>query len=138
MFDGRDYHQAFEQARDDLAGKILDRDEVFGHLVGLEWTLWEAIRGAMFVTGNIAGLIAILPLSIFAWRTGDFSWLAGVLGAAIWLVVTFGLYGVFRIAVHYEIGRHVKSRRFGHLDFPWLPESPNYDAVKYPREADAG
>jgi hypothetical protein len=32
MFDGRDYHQAFREARDELAVRVLDRDEVLGQL----------------------------------------------------------------------------------------------------------
>jgi hypothetical protein len=32
MFDGLDYHQAFSEARDELAGRVLDRDEVLGQL----------------------------------------------------------------------------------------------------------
>ena len=51
MFNGHDYQEAFEEARDELTGRPLTRDEVLGKLVRIEWTLWEAIRGAMILTG---------------------------------------------------------------------------------------
>jgi hypothetical protein len=129
MFDGRDYHQAFEKARDELAGRPLDRDEVLGQLVGIEWTLWEAIRGAMLITCNIAALLVVAPISYLTWNNG---WAAGALGLGIWLAVAISLYFVFKFAVHYHIARYVKGRRFGDLDLPWLPGSSNYNPNKYP------
>ena len=135
MFDGRDYHQAFEDARDKLTGRVLDRDEVLGQLVGIEWTLWEAIRGAMIITGNIAALILIAPAAYLTWQTGNSGWVVGVLFVGLWLTVTIGLYWIFKFAAYYEIARHVKGRRFGNFDLPWLPGSSNYDPSKYPSES---
>jgi hypothetical protein len=134
MFNGYDYHHAFEEARDELAGSIHDRDQVLGKLVRVEWTLWEAMRGAMIQTGSIAGLLVSAPIIHFAWLTGNSSWTAAALFLPLWLTVTTGLYWVFKFVVHFEIARHVKGRRFGHLDLPWLPGSRNYDPAKYPRD----
>ncbi len=128
MFDGRDYHQAFEEARDELAGRVLNRDEVLGKLVGIEWRLYEAIRGAMIVTGKIVALLVLAPIAYLAWNTG---WVAGGVMLGLWLAITIGLYWIFKFAVHYEIARHVKGRRFGKLDLPWLPGSSNYDPDRY-------
>lgn len=132
MFDGRDYNSAFEEARDKLADCTLDRDEVLGHLVGIEWTLWEAIRGAMIMTGNIAALFAIAPIAFFAWQSGQQGWIAGSVCIALWLTVSIGLYWIFKFVAFFEITRHVKGRKFGTIDLPWLPGSTNYDPGKYP------
>ncbi len=135
MFTGRDYHHAFEEARDELAGRLLDRDEVLGKLVGLEWTLWEAMRGAMLLTGSIAGLIVTVPISYLVSQSGNSGWPIMALLFALWLAIAVGLYWIFRFVVYVEITRHVKGRRFGDLDFPWVPGSSNYDPVKYPPQA---
>lgn len=134
MFDGRDYHQTFEEARDELAGKTMDRDDVLGQLVSIESTLWEAVQGAMIVTGNIAALILVAPIAYLTWQSDNSGWIASALCVALWLTVTFGLYWIFKFVAYYEIGRHVKGRRFGDFDLPWLPGSSNYDPVKYPSE----
>lgn len=135
MFDGRDYHQSFEKARDELAGRVLDRDEVLGQLIGVEWTLWEAIRGAMFVASCIAAFVLVAPIAYFSWRYGALGWIGSVAVVLAWLSVATGLYWLFRATFHYEVTRHVKGRRFGHLDLPWLPGSTNFDPTRYPNES---
>lgn len=93
----------------------------------IEWTLWEAIRGAMIVTGKIVALLVVAPIAYLASNTG---WVAGVICLGVWLAITIGVYWIFKFAVHYEIARHVKGRRFGKLDLPWLPGSSNYDPAR--------
>jgi hypothetical protein len=135
MFDGRDYHQAFEEACDQLTGRVLDRNEVLGQLVGIEWTLWEAVRGAMIVVSNIITLIAIAPIAYVAWPTGNSSWIVGMIFVVLWGAVAFGIYWIFRLTAYYEIARHVKGRRFGDIDLPWLPSGTSHNSVKYPIES---
>jgi hypothetical protein len=105
---------------------VLDRDDVLGQLVSLEFTLWEAIRGAVLVTGNIAALIILAPFSYMAWQTGGPGLAMGAVLVTAWLAIAFGLYGLFKLVAHYEIGRHVKGRRFGDFDLPWLPGGTGY------------
>ncbi|WP_210484438.1 hypothetical protein [Microvirga antarctica] len=126
MVDGRDYQQSFEDALTDLTGRLLDRDDALGQLVSLEFTLWEAIRGAMIVTGNLAALVILAPISYLAWLSGSGGWVVGAAFLAAWLLITVGLYWLFKFAVHYEIGRHAKGRRFGDFDLPWLPGGTGY------------
>ena len=135
MFDGRDYHQAFEEACDQLTGRVLYRNEVLGQLVGIEWTLWEAVRGAMIVVSNIIALITIAPIAYAAWSTGNSSWIAWMIFVVLWSVVAFSIYWIFRLTAYYEIARHVKGRRFGDIDLPWLPSGTNYDPIKYPSDS---
>ena len=62
MFDGRDYHQAFREARDELAVRVLDRDEVLGQLdtrvnlarAGGSFTVLFKIGSIQAATGNQA------------------------------------------------------------------------------------
>ena len=62
MFDGLDYHQAFSEARDGLAGRVLDRDEVLGQLdtrvnlarAGEAFTVLFAVESIQAATGNQA------------------------------------------------------------------------------------
>lgn len=134
MFDGRNYHQAFEKTLDEIASRPLDRDEALGQLVGLEWTLWEAIRGAMIKASCLAGLIVVVPLGYLLSSSGSFDWVTAGALFAVWLFVCIGLYWLFKFAAFSEIGRHIKGRRFGELDLPWLPRSSNYHPTKYPIE----
>jgi len=118
MFDGRDYQESFQNALNELTSEGVDRDVVLGQLVGIEFTLWEAIRGAMILTGNIAALMIIAPVAYLAGQTSGERWVMGVVCVVAWLLITFALYWIFKFAVYYEIGRHVKGRRFGDLDLP--------------------
>jgi hypothetical protein len=127
MFDGRDYHRAFEKAIDNLTGKVLDRDDTLGQLVSLEWTLWEAIRGPVIVTRNMMAMIIIIPA---AYLFRDSGWVGGVVLVVAYFVLIVGLYWLFRFAAYWEISRHVKGRRFGDHDLPWLPSGTGYSERK--------
>jgi hypothetical protein len=134
MFDGRDYHQAFQDALDELASNPRNRDRVLGTLVSLEFTLWEAIRGAMIVTSNLVAVLILLPIGYLAWQANGSGWKLGTALFAAWLLIGLGIYWLFRFAVYCEIARHVKGRRFGDLDLPWFPSGTGYKGSQYEAE----
>jgi hypothetical protein len=75
MFYGKDYHRRFERAWDELAGRVLDRDEVLAQLLGIERTLWKAIRCASLVASSLATTVVVTPFSYLAGQSGDVRWI---------------------------------------------------------------
>jgi hypothetical protein len=71
-FTGRHYHAAFEEACDKLP-YVTDKEDVRSDLEGLEWILWEAIRGVFFYAAVlIAWIVVFLPF-YFMLRKGRYS-----------------------------------------------------------------
>jgi hypothetical protein len=123
MFNGSDYHREFEETLGNLTGRVLDQDDVLGQLVGLEFTLWEAVKGAALVTGQLLATLFIVP-AIYLLRDAGWVWIAAC--GVVYLVVITGVYWLFKLAAYWEISRHVRGRRFGDVDLPWLPSGTGY------------
>lgn len=112
-FDGRDYHQLFEEACSNL--KHLDEDVESRHsLEGIEWVLWEAIRGVFFYVAITVPLIVFAFLELAFDITEKMSTSATI---AYWTIVTIFpalfIYWLLRFVFWHEISRHVKGRTFG-------------------------
>ncbi len=115
MFDGRDYAYEFESVSADLVGEA-DLDVVKARLASLEWVLAEAFKAVLFYISIFVVLVPVLLIGFFA-GVKDASWTSqfiifGLAALAIALV-----YGLSRFILWYEIGRHVRPRRFGGLIF---------------------
>lgn len=109
-FTGRDYHAAFEEA---CATLPLEREEdgVRSRLEGLEWVLWEAIRGVFLIAAVIIGAVAVLPVRLAIGEREN--WISNAICLAAALVVAFAAYWMFRLIFHVEVSAHVKGRKFG-------------------------
>jgi hypothetical protein len=116
MFSGPDYHREFEQACDELAEMRHPKEDVRNTLIGIEWVLWEAIRG---VFGYAAFAISLPALGLYRYLVGySETWsLQTLIEAASFLVLAGVVYGVLRAIFFFEISRHVKGRKFGKLPY---------------------
>lgn len=109
-FTGRDYHYAFEEACQTLA-HTSDNGEVRSALEGMEWILWEAIRGVFFTCAVVvAGPLVMIP---YFTLSNDRTFADGAIALAISAVVAAALYWLFRLSFALEISRQVKGRTFG-------------------------
>lgn len=114
MFSGPDYNQQFEEACAELPGET-DPDMVRRNLMSIEWVLWEAIRGVFgHIALCIAALIVLPPFYLLDARQ---SWTTGLIILGLLLLLTLAIYWLCRAIFHYEIGRHVRGRRFGEGGF---------------------
>jgi uncharacterized membrane protein YraQ (UPF0718 family) len=109
-FTGRDYHTAFEEACETLPF-VTDEDEVRSSLEGIEWILWEAIRGFFFQVSIIVAGLLVLPLFYLLVPEKTFS--ANLVAMGLIIVIAVALYWLLRLAFRLEISAHVKGRRFG-------------------------
>lgn len=109
-FDGRDYHHSFEEACKKLP-YVRDSDEVRAELEGIEWQLWEAVRGVFFYgTVLTAGLI-VLPIA-YALDSPK-SFVGGMIAFVAIALLATALYWLFRFIFWEQISRHVTGRKFG-------------------------
>lgn len=109
-FNGRDYHAAFEDACATLPFET-DEGEVRDKLAGLEWILWEAVRGVFFYAAVFVGAAIVLPVQ-FALVERD-NWLLNAVFLIAMITIAFAAYWVFRLIFHFEVSIHVKGRKFG-------------------------
>lgn len=109
-FSGVDYHAAFEEACEKLA-RVRDADEVRSDLEGIEWILWEAIRGVFFLASIIAAWFIVVP--VFYFLVDEKTFVAFAIEIAIVIMLAAALYWLLRLVFHFEIAKHVKGRRFG-------------------------
>jgi len=109
-FDGTDYHQVFEKACDELPGTS-DPAVVRSELSGIEWVLWEGIRGAFVkVAVALASLIVLPPVYLLDLPQ---SLTLGLVVTGSLVGLTISIYWLCRLVFYLEIGRHVRGRRFG-------------------------
>ncbi|ESX29955.1 MULTISPECIES: hypothetical protein [unclassified Mesorhizobium] len=109
-FTGADYHRAFEEACAKLPFERAP-EIVRSELEGIEWILWETIRGTFFYVAIIvAGLIVVMPAYLLNARAsleGSVIALAAITGLAL------AVYWLCRLIFHFEVATHVKGRKFG-------------------------
>ncbi len=110
MFAGPDYDKEFDDACRDIA---LERDPelVRGRLLKVEWVLWEAIRGVFIQIASIISALIVLPFFYLLGSLGNL--VLGVGAVLAFLVLSTSFYWICRAIFHYEISRHLRSRRFG-------------------------
>ncbi|WP_394887457.1 hypothetical protein ACG873_21550 [Mesorhizobium sp. AaZ16] len=109
-FTGRDYHAAFEEACETLP-YVTDKDEVRSSLEGIEWILWEAIRGVFFYAAVLIAWLMILPPFFFL--IAERTWAASAAALGVMIVIAVALYWLLRLTVRLEISGHANGRRFG-------------------------
>lgn len=116
MFDGRSYHLEFEEACEKLVYEN-EIDEVRLALMGIEWVLWEAIRGVFFLTSVILSLLITLPFAGTIKETMGTFWGATVIVSFV-IVAALAIYCLMRIVFWAEISRHLTGRKFGDGGLP--------------------
>lgn len=110
MFNGRDYHTAFEEACELLS---IDGDDETARdaLEHVEWVLWEAIRGVFFYVAVLLAALVVLP---FLYLLGnERTMIVSVFGFAVLAVIATAIYWLCRLVFRLEVSNHVKGRRFG-------------------------
>lgn len=108
---GRDYHQAFDEACEELPN-LSNQDEVKLRLLYLERIIWEAIRGVFFLSSLASGfLIAWLISSLLPEDTNSF--IKGTIFLIFVVLLTLPGYWLLRLMFWHQISRHIKGRRFG-------------------------
>lgn len=116
MFDGRDYKVEFDSACEALA-KTNDKVEIGRILLGVEWVLEEAFRGALVIFACSLSVLVFLPISLlFDIRT--MSWTEQSVYSAFIIAFGVGVYWLGKFVIWYEISRHLKPRKFGEYRFP--------------------
>jgi hypothetical protein len=110
VFSGLEYNKEFEQACEEL---VTERDplQVRRRLMNVEWILWEAIRSVFLQVGSVVAAAIILPI-LYLNPFGR-GWIIGAVAIVAFLLISFSVYWVCRAIFHYEISRHIRSRRFG-------------------------
>ncbi len=112
-FDGRDYHQAFEDARAELVYET-DPDVISGKLEHVEWVLCEAIRSVFFWFSLALGGLIGLPVG-YILRQNDQLFLAAIVSCVLLTVVATAAYWMLRLFFYFEVSRHIQGRTFGDL-----------------------
>jgi hypothetical protein len=109
-FTGADYHQAFEEACQELARENL-QDAARAALVRVESVLWEAIQGVFVrISLAVASLVVLLPVYLLDLPQ---SLTSGLIITGTLVGLTISIYWLCRLVFSLEIGRHVRGRRFG-------------------------
>jgi hypothetical protein len=109
-FTGHDYHLAFEEACAKLPFER-DPDAVRSELEGIEWILWEAIRGVFFYVAVLTGGLIVLPVLYLL--NSEKSLIPVLIATLVMLIIATGVYWLCRLVFRFEITAHVKGRRFG-------------------------
>ena len=112
-FDGRDYQLQFEEACKEL--RHTDEDmETRSSLEGIEWVLWEAIRGVFLYAAIIPPLLILILLE-YSFKLSEE--MGSFMSLAFWLAfiisIALAIYWFLRFLFWYEISRYVKGRKFG-------------------------
>lgn len=109
-FGGRDYNAAFEEACENLALEH-DPEEIRSELEGVEWVLWEAIRGVFFYVAIAVAWLIVMPLTYLL--DARQSWTGVAVGFAAFILFAVTVYWLCRVIFHFEIATHVRGRKFG-------------------------
>lgn len=117
MFTGREYQSDFSEVCKKLAGEAKSEREVKNALIGLEWILWEAIRGALIQASAVLGFgFVLLPTFLLGINLRE-SWTAGLFAVGLAIAFTLLIYGVLRLSLFLGLTKHVRSHRFGMSDY---------------------
>lgn len=124
MFTGREYQSDFIEVCQTLAGEAKSEREVKNALIGLEWILWEAIRGALIQASAVLGFsLVFVPAFLLGIDLRE-SWKAGLFAVGLAIAVTLLIYGVMRLSLFLGLTKHVRSHRFGMLNYEHDSDPP--------------
>jgi hypothetical protein len=124
MFTGREYQSDFIEVCQTLAGEAKSEREVKNALIGLEWILWEAIRGALIQASAVLGFsLVFVPAFLLGIDLREI-WKAGLFAVGLAIAVTLLIYGVMRLSLFLGLTKHVRSRRFGMLNYEHDSDPP--------------
>jgi len=112
-FDGRDYHQAFEETCSNFrqfGGGLDARDSLEQN----EWMLWEAIRGVFFYAAILISTLILVLIELIFNLKDKMSVFENMVYLAIVIIPTaLVIYWLLRFIFWCEISRHVRGRNFG-------------------------
>ncbi|MCZ8181896.1 MAG: hypothetical protein O9322_02920 [Beijerinckiaceae bacterium] len=117
MFTGHEYQSEFTEVCQKLAGEAKSESEVKNALIGLEWIIWEAIRGALIQGSAVLGFgFVFIPAYALGVNPRE-NWSTGLFLLCLALAAMLLIYWTLRLSLFLGLTKHVRSHRFGKLDF---------------------
>ncbi|MCA3628037.1 MAG: hypothetical protein IOC49_12500 [Methylobacterium sp.] len=117
MFTGREYQSELSDVCQKLASEKNSDREVKTALMRLEWILWEAVRGALIQASALIGFSLVFMLSYALGINLRGNWTNGFLVVCLAIALALLIYGTLRLSLYLGLTKHVRSHRFGALDY---------------------